>query len=118
MFIKRLQLCKQTMQNHAHSHAHTHTEPYNDSAGKGKQMMVGGTKSKTAFQTGYFGKSFDRVMEVTGGAWRYLGMRLHFGVLKFRGSAAIFIEHTARCTSPNNFGIPMFPDLSPFAGEV
>jgi len=33
-------------------------------AGKGKQMMVGGTKSKTAFQDGYFRKNFDRIMEV------------------------------------------------------
>lgn len=30
---------------------------------KGRQMMVGSTKSKTAYQTGYFGKTFDRVME-------------------------------------------------------
>lgn len=33
---------------------------FNASAGKGKQMMIGGTKSKTA---GYFGKTFDRIME-------------------------------------------------------
>lgn len=26
-------------------------------------MMVGSTKSKTAYQTGYFGKTFDRIME-------------------------------------------------------
>ena len=26
-------------------------------------MLIGNTKSKTAYQTGYFGKSFDRVME-------------------------------------------------------
>ncbi len=44
---------------------HPSPEPYNESAGKGKQMMLGGTKSKTALQTGYFGKSFDRVMEVS-----------------------------------------------------
>ena len=30
---------------------------------KGRQMMVGSTKSKTAYQTGYFGKTFDRIME-------------------------------------------------------
>ena len=47
-----------------HTHTHTHTEPYNESAGKGKQMTVGGSKPKTASQDGYFGKSFDRVMEV------------------------------------------------------
>ena len=39
-------------------------EPYNDSAGKGKQMMIEGAKSKTALQIGYFGKTFDRIMEV------------------------------------------------------
>ena len=38
-------------------------EPFNASAYKGRQMMVGSTKSKTAYQTGYFGKTFDRVME-------------------------------------------------------
>ena len=37
--------------------------PFNLSAYKGRQMMVGSTKSKTAYQTGYFGKTFDRVME-------------------------------------------------------
>ena len=42
----------------------TTTEAFNATAGKGKQMMIGGTKSKTALQTGYFGKTFDRVMEV------------------------------------------------------
>ena len=51
-------------QTHTHIHTHTHTEPYNESAGKGKQMTVGGSKPKTASQDGYFGKSFDRVMEV------------------------------------------------------
>ena len=40
------------------------TEPYNSSAGKGKQMMIGGSKSKTAFVDGYFEKKFDRIMEV------------------------------------------------------
>ena len=44
---------------------YTHTlEPYIDSASKGKQMMIGGTKSKTANQDGYFEKKFDRIMEV------------------------------------------------------
>ena len=37
--------------------------PFNVSAYKGRQMMVGSTKSKTAYQTGYFGKTFDRIME-------------------------------------------------------
>ena len=41
-----------------------YTEPYNSSAGKGKQMMIGGSKSKTAFVDGYFEKKFDRIMEV------------------------------------------------------
>ena len=44
--------------------AHTHTEPYNSSASKGKQMMIGGSKSKTAFVDGYFEKKFNRIMEV------------------------------------------------------
>ena len=43
---------------------HTLTEPYNGSASKGKQMMIGGSKSKTAFMDGYFEKKFDRIMEV------------------------------------------------------
>ena len=41
-----------------------HLEPYNSSAGKGKQMLIGGSKSKTAFVDGYFEKKFDRIMEV------------------------------------------------------
>ena len=41
------------------------TEAFNDKAGEGKQMLVGGTKSKTAFQDGYFSATFDRVMEVS-----------------------------------------------------
>ena len=39
-------------------------EAFNDSAAKGPQMMVGGTKSKAASQSGYFGTTFDRVLEV------------------------------------------------------
>lgn len=39
-------------------------EPFNASASKGKQMMLDGTKSKTAAQDGYFDKKFDRIMEV------------------------------------------------------
>ena len=38
-------------------------KPYNDSASKGKQMLIGGSKSKTAFVDGYFDKKFDRIME-------------------------------------------------------
>ena len=38
-------------------------EAFNTGAYKGKQMTVSSTKSKTALQTGYFGKSFDRVMQ-------------------------------------------------------
>ena len=37
---------------------------FNESAMKGKQMLIGGTKAKTATQSGYFGKSFDRIQEV------------------------------------------------------
>ena len=47
-----------------HVYLSTLSEPYNSSAGKGKQMMIGGSKSKTAFTDGYFEKKFDRIMEV------------------------------------------------------
>ena len=40
-------------------------EPFNESASKSKQFLMEGTKSKTAFQDGYFSKKFDRVMEVS-----------------------------------------------------
>lgn len=36
---------------------------FNQSAGKGKQMLPGGVKSKSALQTGYFNDKFSRVME-------------------------------------------------------
>ena len=42
---------------------YTHTEPYG-TAGKGKQMLPGGAKGKSALQDGYFEKTFDRVMVV------------------------------------------------------
>ena len=31
---------------------------------KGKQMLIGGTKTKAATQSGYFGSSFDRIQQV------------------------------------------------------
>ncbi|XP_066303456.1 cilia-and flagella-associated protein 96-like isoform X2 [Branchiostoma lanceolatum] len=36
---------------------------FNDAAGKGKQMLPGGSKTRTARQDGYFDKAFNRVME-------------------------------------------------------
>lgn len=39
------------------------SKPFRESADKGKQMMIGGTKTKSAVQAGYFGKTFDRVMQ-------------------------------------------------------
>ncbi|XP_078579529.1 cilia-and flagella-associated protein 96-like [Branchiostoma floridae x Branchiostoma japonicum] len=36
---------------------------FNDAAGKGKQMLPGGSKTRTARQDGYFDKTFNRVME-------------------------------------------------------
>ena len=55
---------------------YTLPEPYNSSASKGKQMMIGGSKSKTAFMDGYFEKKFDRIMEVRNGV-APLGGREH-----------------------------------------
>ena len=40
------------------------TEAFNESAAKGKQMVIGGTKSKTASQSGYFDATFNRILEV------------------------------------------------------
>ncbi len=39
--------------------------PFNEKAGKGKQFLIDSTKTKTAFQDGYFGDKFMRVMEVS-----------------------------------------------------
>ena len=39
-----------------------HLEPFNVSAHKGKQMLPGGSKCKTALQAGYFDKTFNRIM--------------------------------------------------------
>jgi hypothetical protein len=44
-------------------HSPSTSEPFYTPAYKGKQLTVSSTKSKTAYQTGYFGKTFDRVME-------------------------------------------------------
>eukprot|EP00731_Ephydatia_muelleri_P004029 Em0002g205a len=41
----------------------TNSKPFNESASKGKQFITISTKPKTADMTGYFGKTFDRVME-------------------------------------------------------
>ena len=39
-------------------------EAFNESAAKGKQMVIGGTKSKTASQSGYFDATFNRILQV------------------------------------------------------
>ena len=36
--------------------------PFNVAASKGKQMLPGGSKSKSAMQAGYFDKNFQRIM--------------------------------------------------------
>ena len=36
---------------------------FNLAAHKGKQMLPGGSKVRTALQAGYFGKTFNRVLE-------------------------------------------------------
>ena len=40
------------------------TEAFNESAAKGKQMVIGGTKTKTASQSGYFDATFNRILQV------------------------------------------------------
>ena len=41
------------------------SKPFSESAGKGKQMTIGGVKTKSAIQgqSGYFGKTFDRILQ-------------------------------------------------------
>ena len=39
------------------------TVQFNQSAAKGKQILPGGSKSRTALQTGYFSDKFTRIME-------------------------------------------------------
>ena len=39
------------------------SKPFSESAGKGKQMAVEGGKTKSGLQGGYFGKTFDRIMQ-------------------------------------------------------
>ncbi|XP_065063088.1 cilia-and flagella-associated protein 96-like [Rhopilema esculentum] len=39
------------------------SKPFNINASKGKQILPGGAKSKSALQSGYFDKSFDRIMQ-------------------------------------------------------
>ncbi len=39
------------------------SEPFNVSASKGKQILPGGSKTKSALQSGYFDKSFVRTLE-------------------------------------------------------
>ena len=36
---------------------------FNEAAGKGKQLLPGGSKDKSALQHGYFNSKFDRVFE-------------------------------------------------------
>ena len=49
----------------AHLHVHIHfLEAFNESAAKGKQMVIGGTKSKTSSQSGYFDAAFSRILQV------------------------------------------------------
>lgn len=35
-------------------------KPFNVNAGKGRQMLIGGTKSRCGLQTGYFNEKFNR----------------------------------------------------------
>ena len=37
--------------------------PFNVAASKGKQMLPGGTKTRSALQAGYFDKAYTRIME-------------------------------------------------------
>jgi hypothetical protein len=39
------------------------SKAFNESAAKGKQMVIGGTKSKTASQSGYFDATFNRILQ-------------------------------------------------------
>lgn len=39
------------------------SKSFNQAAGKGKQMLIGGTKDRSALQHGYFREKFDRVYE-------------------------------------------------------
>ena len=39
---------------------------FNDAASKGKQMLPGGSKERSALQHGYFEETFKRVMEGEG----------------------------------------------------
>ena len=39
-------------------------EAFNESAAKGKQMVIGGTKSKASSQSGYFETNFSRILQV------------------------------------------------------
>lgn len=43
---------------------HIFAEAFNESAAKGKQMVIGGTKSKASSQSGYFETTFNRVLQV------------------------------------------------------
>ena len=36
---------------------------FNEAAGKGKQMLPGGSKTRSALQMGYFNDKYNRVME-------------------------------------------------------
>lgn len=44
----------------------TATHAFNDAAGKGKQMLPGGSKDRSALQSGYFAEKFGRVFDGEG----------------------------------------------------
>lgn len=48
------------------SYKKTNGTTFNDAAHKGKQMLPGGSKTKSALQAGYFDKSFYRIMQGEG----------------------------------------------------
>lgn len=43
-------------------YTNVNSRPFNVAASKGKQMLPGGSKSKSALQAGYFDKNFQRIM--------------------------------------------------------
>ena len=44
-------------------YASNYKKPFNAAAGKGRQMLIGSTKSKSALQAGYFAEKFDRILD-------------------------------------------------------
>lgn len=47
-------------------YTNVNNKPFNDVAHKGKQMLPGGSKTKSALQAGYFDKNFNRIMHGEG----------------------------------------------------